>query len=831
MSLNKPFELKCKKSAVCHPKGETKITFTIHLEFIEKEFDAKRRLLPEAITSYLMKKNSTEKIRPAVVQNGPSPQSVESIFHKIESGWYQLEVYRTGTTGEIESFFKGKVQFNHVKDDNFVIKKRIFLHKVVQDYRVRLLDSHGKSATNVRCGVSIGEISWEKTTDKNGYIHFRWWCEQSGIRAAIEYTLQESGERVVVRNLFLFAPTTPPATKYLFHLRNLGFEDSVSSSLEATTLRFQVNYGLETTGTMDLPTTRKIDSLVIGSVPQDGKQIALAVAPNVLYFLCIDGTEHVDSEDFANQLTHLDARWKNLANFIGIGSKEKRIVDPCCEELPIIRTFSGHNLVEPEGKGRNFLDPIWVKKAGFQAEKKYTSSEREKIRGELRKCAMAATRYVDADILLDPSVFLVPKPEPPIASRQTFTFSPRKKVQLPGKDGETTTVAIPFQRIATASILWLSSHGNVCGDASGDPMVYPWNINEFPRTGTDGFHFFSAEGTGFHSTRDWNVSWVIFALCSALAEPTWRAYLKIFKNSPKLRGVIAYGDVSPNAIGTTAITHRFMRHCQQGQTILKAWELSNPLMEWCAIYHQDAEDDQLLQWDNRKPKRASAPFIGIEQGAHNAPPIRKQLEDIPPPFEIVVYLEGTEVDWRNRHLMTYEGTNELSILIYDLVDGHTQSSSDAAIIKRNVISMEIELVHIRETHAKQMKIDQLFKKVIVQKGSEFKTEGRKVTVKIKDKPKGKDKPENSEPVLHSLSTTRLKELPPDASKQEHDDRTKELRNLHKKGAIRLIFSSPLPSQVSTSHSYIWFKVQVTTNTNEVLNHDCTFRGVYRQSHA
>ena len=304
------------------------------------------------------------------------------------------------------------------------------------------------------------------------------------------------------------------------------------------------------------------------------RKVTTMAGPPPLYYLAIDGTEAQDSAVFG---ALLEGRgWQNLAaTFLSPAPDDPtRLVDPAHEFLQI-------PLVGVRGKQVAVVAPNGRDGKGLEACWKVFKGETRTKRGDTvtgRYSAAEQSAELTQQLMLKPAIH-THELEPDVLKRH---FADER---------------LPYgsAHAPAARILYVSSHGFLSGRMQGEPLLkdptQPEATREeyFPRAWYFLLGAVAAAGAGFHGPE-----WMILGQCSTVNSTGWPLWARIFaRSSPGVRGVLAYEEAAPKPAIAVGISERFFRYLDRGSTFLDAWAEANHGIRWAAIVHKEARGDTL----------------------------------------------------------------------------------------------------------------------------------------------------------------------------------------------------------------------------------------------
>jgi len=327
-----------------------------------------------------------------------------------------------------------------------------------------------------------------------------------------------------------------------------------------------------------------------------------SIAPFQRYYLCIDATGAADSVEYGKLLEQMFG-WRNLlSEFLEPDPKaaagDDRLLDPNHPFLPIC-TFPpapGRKkpiaIVCPGGRDGKALDAFWANYSGEAVDEK-PDGRHSFGPPDLTPPKQTFGRVTAAfkSSLFMRELVLVPAIEK-ITDAQGRSFAQVKQGLLSG-------ARKPTEPDVPAELLIISSHGWLGGFMHGDkpqPSTVAQPVQAQPRFSAPLFFIIgraASERRFFFGPK-----WLILAQCSTVNAATWLSWVKVMMNSiPKVRGILAYEEVSPAVTGSIAIARDFFDRLSKGQTLLRAWRGANAREKWAAIVHKTAIGDVMVNWD------------------------------------------------------------------------------------------------------------------------------------------------------------------------------------------------------------------------------------------
>jgi hypothetical protein len=471
--------------------------------------------------------------------------------------------------------------------------------------------------------------------------------------------------------------------------------------------------------------------------------------PEPLYYLAIDGTDAKDAALFG---ALLEGRgWQNLATtFLKPAPDDPgRLVDPAHDFLPIM-------FVEARGKKVAIVAPNGTNGEGLDPFWKYYQGEEKTRDGEVvmgRYAAAEKSGKFMSELILTPAVH-THEFEPDVLSRHLA--DPR----------------LPYisRHPSSARLLYISSHGFLSGLMQGnvlkkDSSQPPLTQHQYdPRAGYFLLGAIEAKGVGFHGPE-----WMVFGQCSTVNSTGWPLWARILgRSSPGVRGILAYEEAAPSADEAIRISEGFFRYLDRGATFLDAWIEANRDIKWSAIVHKEARTDTLRSFPRfgRLSSVATSKNRANYRGYLSSLSVNGEaIYDKPPPF-------GFKLEHSAGHGLEEITPANLGDPVAQFAAGDlyrlTVTSPDGSVARKATITA----VHIRLTLTdRQIPWADLF--------SEYRLSGGTK--------------------LQGFETTTVTLV----SHADHEEPSI---------ALRVISKHPAATPLQPGHSYVWFRVALTTDS-------------------
>jgi hypothetical protein len=256
-----------------------------------------------------------------------------------------------------------------------------------------------------------------------------------------------------------------------------------------------------------------------------------------------------------------------------------------------------------------------------------------------------------------------------------------------------------------ARILYVSSHGWLSGRMQGEELAkYP---AAQPPKNQDPYYPSRYFSLGKVAAGDWGFhgpEWIVLAQCSTLNSACWPLWARILeRSSPGVHGILAYEEVSPGPEPAARIAENFFKYLDQGAPFLDAWIRANQGQRWAAMVHKDARKDTL------KDFRGLRELIDVGTGDIRAV-YRGYLTSLGP-IGAEVLIEDPSIGFKIER--DQGGFVEITPLNLGEDLAHMSwrsrfrlvvSTMDGANLRR----VQITAVHIRMSHPIQFTWDQLF---------------------------------------------------------------------------------------------------------------------------
>ena len=192
---------------------------------------------------------------------------------------------------------------------------------------------------------------------------------------------------------------------------------------------------------------------------------------------------------------------------------------------------------------------------------------------------------------------------------------------------------------------------------------------------------------------------------------------------PKVRGILAYEEVSPGVSGSIDIARDFMNRLGQGQTLLRAWRGANKDQKWAAIVHKKAVGDVMSNWDRFEPlteaelTATTSSYLafgaslerGADKPADGAGLVdfpAKNILDVPPPFGLTVETARPTANPPRDFQEVTEATQGQPVA--DLLPDMQVRTTITPPPNARIASATLRWVHLRESRRPQIPIASIF---------------------------------------------------------------------------------------------------------------------------
>ena len=187
---------------------------------------------------------------------------------------------------------------------------------------------------------------------------------------------------------------------------------------------------------------------------------------------------------------------------------------------------------------------------------------------------------------------------------------------------------------------------------------------------------------------------------------TWAAWARVFMRSePPVRGILAYAESAPDAAGGVTKVNSLFQQLRAGATFLEAWKAANGSLQWAAIVHKDAVGDTLTGWQSQQPlsgfsiEKGSSTYLGYESPNLTA---GAPVEDAPPGFGFKLERNLGKYGWME------VAPDTLAYKMAKLEGAATYRATVTAPGAEKIVSATLTLIHIRETFPTQIPYSALF---------------------------------------------------------------------------------------------------------------------------
>jgi hypothetical protein len=464
----------------------------------------------------------------------------------------------------------------------------------------------------------------------------------------------------------------------------------------------------------------------------------LKLAPRQLYYLAIDGTNAIDSVRYG-ELLETKYGWRNLCtDFLKAATDDpNRLDDPEHPYVPICLYNTSNKkrkiaVISPCGRDSKGNDPFWLTygETGAPDGHKVWDDPDQKFETWGRHTAAERTARIIEQLMLQASAETITKP-----TGEVYGCLPGELEADPWIEGE--------RRYFRADLLIVSSHGWLGGFMRGNVVAaQPTAQPEKARADYNPtLPFFTvgkvaAKLRGFIGPR-----WVILAQCSTINSATWPLWSRVLAAStPGIRGILAYEEVSPGPEGSVTIANAFFEAAQK-KSLLEAWKEANAGQKWSALVHQDALDDKIRDWRSfgelkeKETTGTTGPYLGFLHGIKGGTPVR----DVAPPFEAHLWMKLPKEPPDTPYKLPWETFMEVTPESFGrpwtrIIGDFWYRLRIAAPSGDKIVKATIRWIHIRPTHATQVKPKKLWAKIMRLLPTSVKTldEDPNVTITLND---------------------------------------------------------------------------------------------------
>jgi hypothetical protein len=498
--------------------------------------------------------------------------------------------------------------------------------------------------------------------------------------------------------------------------------------------------------------------------------------PEPLYYVVIDGTEDSDSVAFGQQIEQVKG-WKNLCTEHLERDKGKgfRRVDPAHNYLSI-PISSGIAVVAPNGRNGLGIDDFWQHYAGEPGQTPPEEPDGTKVWNDLPNVSYTTKGRRTA---VEKSADFMSR----------FILRPGLDAAITGKGyvkylSDVNRDAGPGGPILAASILYVSSHGWLGGFMRGGVVLQAPGFTppEVVPAFSQARPYFLIGRADKSGARFEGPKWIILGQCSTVNPATWASWARVFmRSTPPVRGILAYAESAPDAAGGVAKVNTLFQQLRAGATFLEAWKAANSSLKWAAVVHKDAIGDTLTGWQSQKPlsgfsiEKGKSTYMGYESPdlVQGAP-----VEDTPQEFGFKLERNLGARGWME------VAPDTLAYKMARIEGDANYRTTLTAPRAETIVSATLTLVHVRPNFPTQIAYDKVFKAPTV--------EGSAGTATA------------SGTVLTLTATGGPKSVVID------------LDSLSK--------SAVAASGMTTDHSYLWFRISLTTSAG-TYKHDFTTQGL------